>query len=285
MIKCNSRFNYNERNDELKYAFCKNTEKCPTVRECRTHLESIDKKNLFDKKLFSYYEDIDYYMSNIEDLSNCSLVNLVTTYENTVNAHKIPKVYEGMSLPNFDPNIWVSVRNLTDSVYIMGPVGTGKTTLAWSIMKYRWFKQIYNRLQGERRTPKYSFEFINVNDMFIQMKGSFNLVKPKACFENESKYIEYLKTKENNSESFFVKRISELDDLILDDLGNENSTEWTRSVLKSIVNYRWEKGLWTCFTSNYRISHISQNMDQAMASRITGMCKTLELKGKDRRMS
>lgn len=285
MTRCSAKFNYNERNDKLKYAFCKDTEKCPQASDCEGYLESIDKDGLFENKLTPFYKDIEYYLKSTEGLSNSFLVKLVAAYENTINGYKIPETYRGISLLHFDANRHLSVRNLTDSIFIVGPVGTGKTTLSWSIMKYRWFSRIYEQHIGVKKNAKYTFEFINVNDMFIQIKNNFNFVKPKSYFENESEYINYLKERDRNSELGFVKRLSKVSDLILDDFCSENSTDWTRSVLKSVVNSRWENNRWTCFTSNYTKSYISKNIDQAISSRIAAMSMTLELKGKDRRIT
>lgn len=286
MIRCSAKFNYNERNDEFKYAFCKDIHRCDKAEECQNYLESIDEEDLFEEKLRPFYKDVKKYFEfiNAATINNRLFVLIVDAYKNAVKTYEIPKTYQDMSLYHFDANIQCSVRNLSDSVFIVGPVGTGKTTLSWSIMKFRWFKNIYEYYIEQKKNSKYTFEFINVNDMFIQIKNNFNFVKPKSYFDNESEYIHYLKERDHNSELGFVNRLSKVNDLILDDFCSENSTDWTRSVLKSIVNYRWENNLWTCFTSNYPNSHISKNIDQAISSRIAAMCENLELKGRDRRI-
>lgn len=61
-----------------------------------------------------------------------------------------------------------------------------------------------------------------------------------------------------------LSKVREIDLLILDDLGTQNSTQWAVEKLFQIINYRYIKKLSTVFTTNLRL----ENIDGRIASRI-----------------
>jgi DNA replication protein DnaC len=69
---------------------------------------------------------------------------------------------------------------------------------------------------------------------------------------------------EQNEERDSLSKVREIDLLILDDLGTQNSTQWAVEKLFQIINYRYIKKLATVFTTNLRI----ENIDGRIASRI-----------------
>ena len=74
-----------------------------------------------------------------------------------------------------------------------------------------------------------------------------------------------------------------VDMLLLDDIGAETVTEWSRDeVLGTILQYRMEEGLATFFTSNLTISELEQHLavtnkdvDNVKARRIIERIKQL----------
>lgn len=62
----------------------------------------------------------------------------------------------------------------------------------------------------------------------------------------------------NNYEQHdILETVKNLDVLVLDDIGSEKVTEWSRDeVLGTILQYRMEHNLFTCFTSNYNIKQL-----------------------------
>ena len=71
---------------------------------------------------------------------------------------------------------------------------------------------------------------------------------------------------ENNSLNKEIKRVSECDVLILDDIGAENTTEAVRSMLVRIADGRL--GKWTLWTSNLLSDDIGKTIDVRIASRM-----------------
>jgi primosomal protein DnaI len=81
--------------------------------------------------------------------------------------------------------------------------------------------------------------------------------------------------------------------LIIDDLGAEMVSKWSlNEIFFPLLDYRYEKKLFTIFTSNYSVENLKKlwlkcGIDSVsinrLVSRIKGMCVEYELIGKDRR--
>ena len=68
--------------------------------------------------------------------------------------------------------------------------------------------------------------------------------------------------------------------LILDDLGREKTTDWTRDVLYDLINYRYSHRLPTIFTTNEDLG----GYDEAIASRVMSGVVAV-FRGPDRRIA
>ena len=154
-------------------------------------------------------------------------------------------------------------RQLTDrveaggSVYVWGPNGTLKTTLAAAIMRQLVYR-------GKRA------EMVNAVDLFVRIQSTYGTP------EREGDVIE---------------RYSRKPFLVIDDLGKEQQTAWTASRLYAIVNARDANLRPTVITSNFPVGELAGRMDgcdrstaQAIASRLAGMCETVATDGADRRL-
>jgi len=73
--------------------------------------------------------------------------------------------------------------------------------------------------------------------------------------------------------------------MLIDDLGQDKKTDFSFSVLYEIIDGRWmneRKGL--IVTSNLSLDQLTVKLDDdRIASRLKGMCKVINLTGKDRR--
>lgn len=84
---------------------------------------------------------------------------------------------------------------------------------------------------------------------------------------------------------------SHIDDILkhskifIDDLGAEKMTEFARGIIYQIVNHCEENEKELYITSNLTLAEISKNIDDRIASRISGMCKIIKFTGEDRRLS
>ena len=135
---------------------------------------------------------------------------------------------------------------------LCGPVGTGKTRLACTVLNESW------RL-GER-----SMAFARVPLLLYRLR-------PQAALET--------------SETFDRLVAAEL--AVLDDLGSERdaATDYTRRTLLMLYEARHDAGRRTVWTSNKRPSEIAAFMgDDRLSSRLVGRCDVVGLEGRDWRL-
>lgn len=74
-----------------------------------------------------------------------------------------------------------------------------------------------------------------------------------------------------------------VDLLILDDIGKENPTDWVLQTLYEVIDYRYDKGKDTIYTTNLDGKEMAEKFTSALASRILGN-KTILVGGKDWRL-
>ena len=165
------------------------------------------------------------------------------------------------------------------SVFLTGPAGTGKTYLAAAILKETL--RTYFRGETEKRyeacekvgypdvyfepSPVPSWRWTSVPELLLELRGSF-------------------RDGSEDSEQKIIDEYSRTGHLILDDLGAEKSSEYTIQSLYLIIDRRYSDLMPTIITSNMSIGEIANTVGDRIASRIAGMCKVIELKGRDRRI-
>lgn len=103
------------------------------------------------------------------------------------------------------------------SLYIAGPIGTGKTMLA-------------SCLSVDLIRLGFSVYWSNVGDLLRALRATFN---------------------SNENEEDVINRYTKPPILVLDDLGKERPTEWAAEQLFAIFNKRYESNRTTIVTSNY----------------------------------
>lgn len=72
--------------------------------------------------------------------------------------------------------------------------------------------------------------------------------------------------------------------LVIDDLGKERQSEWSRSVLYRVINGRYENYSPVIITTNETPEKVERNIGEATFSRIFEMCDGVLMNGKDYRM-
>ena len=125
------------------------------------------------------------------------------------------------------------------NIVLIGDTGVGKSHLAYSALKAL-----------SDHTKKMGL-FINVVDLLAKIKEDFSL------------------------EAEYIRRISEAEWLVLDDLGTEKVTEWSNGILYSILNRRTK----TIITTNLSPRDIAGTYGKRVYSRIfkkTGIGTTNE---------
>ena len=133
---------------------------------------------------------------------------------------------------------------------LMGGTGVGKTHLAAAIAH-------------RRLAARSSVFFAVVPDLLDHLRAAF---APSA----EMPYNEMFET------------VREVEMLILDDLGSENSTAWATEKLFQIINYRYNYRMPTVITTN---SRLFEHMDERIASRLsdTSLARTVMIEASSRR--
>lgn len=136
-------------------------------------------------------------------------------------------------------------------IYVWGPVGSGKTRLACSMLN-EYFRAARSGL------------FARVPMLLLRLQPSD--VEHDALFW----------------------RCCEVPMLVLDDLGaeRETATDYTRRTLLMLYEERFDRGLQTIWTSNKSLSEIGDFMqDERLVSRIAGRAAVIELSGTDWRVT
>ncbi len=181
---------------------------------------------------------------------------------------RVPKRYRGVSfdrppvpeIARVAPDQVQAVRRYVQKIeqnldagrglWLMGDVGTGKTTLAMIVSKAA--------LDAGRSVAIYSLPRL------------LNLIRD--AIETEAGMVAYL------------ERLTAVDLLHIDDLGAENTTEWVLEQLYSIVNTRYEDERAMIVTTNLMYEELIEQLGERTVSRLVAICGDgLPLYGEDDR--
>jgi len=161
-----------------------------------------------------------------------------------------------------------SVRNEIDkkqSLFIYSGVGAGKTHLLSAIV-LNVFEEMPKENPLGYLTPSLHFPIlVNISDLLFDLRSSFG---------------NFQETEQN-----IMNKIINSPILCLDDIGVAKPTDWNVEILYRIINKRYNSKKRTYIASNFSRGEIAERFDERIASRIAGMCKTIKLTGKDRRLS
>jgi DNA replication protein DnaC len=135
------------------------------------------------------------------------------------------------------------------SLFISGPVGTGKTYQAYGALRAIAARGIRAR-----------WEAVSAPDLYSRLR-------PRPGVDSE---IEF-------------RTVASLGLLLLDDLAAAKATEWTEEVTYRLINHRYEHQLATIFTTNLKAKEIATAVGERIASRLAEMCTVVPLTGEDRR--
>jgi DNA replication protein DnaC len=178
----------------------------------------------------------------------------------------IPRRYRDVSFErppatDIDPQVVSATRRFADRIdekldggrglWFMGPVGTGKTTLAMLVSKAA--------LKTGRSVAIYSLPRL-LNEI-------------RDTHRAERSHVDLL------------DRLTAVDLLHIDDVGAERTTDWVLEELYSIVNARYEDERSMVITTNILDREaLCEQITERTVSRLTEMCDELPLLGHDRRM-
>lgn len=141
-----------------------------------------------------------------------------------------------------------------NGVYLYGPRGVGKTHVVCAIAK--------NILESG-----IDVWYLNTSEFLEKLRQEFN---------NE--------TYSDDNHGLLKEVMNFKGVLILDDIGAEKASEWTRERLYLVINKKYEEMQPIIFTSNCDLEILSARLEDRITSRIIGMTEILEKNGEDRRL-
>jgi DNA replication protein DnaC len=161
-----------------------------------------------------------------------------------------------------------------ESVFIHGNTGSGKTHFSVGLMMYWLRKKIESGVLN--CSSDYDLQMTlgqkNILPFFLPSVEFF--MQLKASFDNKEE-----------SESVVLNRYSTPPLLLIDDIGAEKISDWSRQIFYTLIDRRYRDMKQTIITSNLNLTQISESIDDRISSRIIGMGKVIHLEGKDRRIS
>ena len=214
-------------------------------------------------KAFIGEEREEFYRKAQETLEGRTVANLIQAFMEKSN---IPtKRWQHIQLrpDTIDiPSMVICKDYLTDVVnqvkqgnglFITGTPGNGKTSWTYKISQaYVWNIATAG---DPSRMPVY---FVNVPELFQSMKTLFG--------------------QEDGLKDLFYK-IKESELVIFDDIGAENSTDWAKEQLYTLINSRYANDKACLFTSNKPLNAL----ERRIADRIREMCTVVEFKAQSAR--
>ncbi|MFV0424915.1 MAG: ATP-binding protein [Bacilli bacterium] len=247
---------------------------------------------MMDSKFFTYanslkHKDCYLYISEIEhailEHSNCSDCKSLTSCKNLIKGH----CYD---LKNDNNNIveyYVVCSKLKEVEYLKNILFFGENKEENDIKVHSEFY----RDDVRKDVIEYINTIIEENDISkkgIYLSGSFGTGKSyimslltkklaqngyKCGFVYFPELLVELKKEFNENSQSLLDKIKVLDVLIIDDIGSEKVSEWSRDeVLGTILQYRMDNNLFTCFTSNYTLKellkHYNKDKELIKANRI-----------------
>ena len=166
---------------------------------------------------------------------DCSFENYICSKENSAAVNDL-KAYD----------------EYTNSIFITGPVGVGKTHLAIAFMR----KTMLDATNEQKFYP--------ANDIILKLKNTINSdTSTEQGFYNELKYRKVL--------------------YVIDDIGTERPTEYSMQAWYKIIDDRYSSMAPTIYTSNLSIPEFAERYGDRMASRLSSGL-IIKLKGTDYRL-
>jgi DNA replication protein DnaC len=171
---------------------------------------------------------------------------------------RVPPVYRSCSLETFEATtqeqkhaLHVAQEWLTSEVlglFLCGPCGTGKTHLAIGALL-------------AMRAKRWSGRFASSSEFLFRCRNSFR----KGSADNIEEIIsEYCGS----------------DVLLLDDLGAEKPTEFSRETLGLVVDKVYREMSCLIVTSNFDLNGLAERIDERTADRLVDICRAVKLSGR-----
>lgn len=142
---------------------------------------------------------------------------------------------------------------------ITGTPGCGKTTLMAALARRTVALDLDKRCPPERGFAR----FVSISDLLARFRKGFGNSDQEEAVFNELSMCQWL---------------------YIDDLGTEQSTDWSFSCLHRLIDSRWANQLGTVVTTNLPLVELN-NWSERITSRLLDGAAVLEMESKDWRLA
>ena len=178
----------------------------------------------------------------------------------------IPERYRGKVLPVKAQRELEAFRK-GKSLFLTGIPGSGKTHLAVTLMN-EWLADSMIVGDAVLFPSKGLPMFLPAIDFFLEIKESWRTEESVQA----------------NSEKKIIERYTEKPLLVIDDLGAEKISDWSRTVGYALLDRRYRAMKQTIITSNLSLKELAEKLDGRLASRIAEMGEVVKMADKDYRV-
>ncbi|MFV0498457.1 MAG: ATP-binding protein [Bacilli bacterium] len=229
---------------------------CKGLSECNNLVKGHKYfvKNV-NNKIIEYYKTCEFSKKK-EYLQNISTYNSIKSVNFDIKEHNFYHAKERDEIMKYMSTILNNDLLINKGIYLSGSFGVGKSYIMSLFVK-------------SLAKKGYKCAYIYVPQLLVELKTEFN--------SNSQSILDDIKRKEV---------------LILDDIGAEKVSEWSRDeILGTILQYRMDNKLFTCFSSNYSICNLLEhyNNDKKLVNsrrivdRIEYLSKEFKLVGENYR--
>jgi DNA replication protein DnaC len=197
------------------------------------------------------------------------LKNLNLIEKQNPQAYSIAKMFIQNILEYVSEGIGLFLYSIPNPENKQG-TGTGKTTVATTIINEYTIARIIEHVTGKRKIEVQPALFVRVSEF----QNVYN-----AQFRGSEDMREQASKKYYQLKALMIK--TEL--LCLDDIALRTSTEGLTNELYEILDERSIEGRSTIFTSNLPLEKVGELLSEQIASRIAGMTELVGFVGKDNR--
>jgi DNA replication protein DnaC len=193
-------------------------------------------------------DEIERYQKALEDPS-----------EDVLQKRGVPKKYMKARISDFG-DLPLQPPN-DDGLFLTGATGTGKTHLATAWLVRRLPSSLY--VDDHGKIQAHGLWWDTAPEILGELRGTFG-------------------DRGAGSEQSVIWRLGGMELLVIDDLGAEQTTDWTGQALYRLICRRINECRPTIVTSNLSLEELDRR-DPRLASRLGGMAYQ-RLEGADRRM-
>lgn len=169
---------------------------------------------------------------------------------------------------------------LTNGLFFVGPVGTGKTHLALATIKELFWNHPTAFIPYHEKWDEYK--------LMLDNEPNWNRNALTVAYINTVVLLQHIRDGIGNKDqpeaaTEYIKMTKRADILVMDDIAAERTTDWVQEQLFAIIDFRYTRKMITCFTSNLNVSGLEAKLGDRSMSRILEMTEGVPVVGRDYR--